>query len=30
MNKKIDTPLDNLCKGFPEEMAQYINYCRGL
>ncbi len=30
MEKKKNTPLDQLCKGFPDEMAQYIQYCRGI
>jgi len=28
--KKIGTPVDLLTKGYPEEFAQYLNYCRGL
>lgn len=30
MEKKKSTPLEQLCKGFPEELAQYILYCRNL
>jgi len=28
--KKIKTPIDVLCKGYPAEFAQYLNYCRSL
>jgi len=28
--KKMSTPVEVLCKGFPAEFAMYINYCRGL
>ena len=28
--KKMSTPVEVLCKGFPEEFAMYLNYCRGL
>jgi len=28
--KKMSTPVDVLCKGYPAEFAMYINYCRGL
>jgi casein kinase 1 len=28
--KKQSTPIELLCKGFPAEFAQYLNYCRGL
>jgi len=28
MNKKIHFALDQLCKGFPDEFIQYIQYCR--
>lgn len=27
---KISTTVETLCKGFPEEFATYINYCRKL
>jgi len=30
MEAKIATPIETLCKGFPEEFATYLNYCRGL
>jgi len=28
--KKMSTPIEVLCKGFPAEFAMYLNYCRGL
>ncbi|XP_037684959.1 casein kinase I-like [Choloepus didactylus] len=28
--KKMSTPAEVLCKGFPAEFAMYLNYCRGL
>jgi len=28
--KKMSTPVEVLCKGFPSEFAMYLNYCRGL
>ena len=28
--KKMSTPVEVLCKGFPAEFALYLNYCRGL
>lgn len=28
--KKMSTPVDVMCKGFPPEFATYLNYCRGL
>ncbi|XP_014096406.1 casein kinase I [Bactrocera oleae] len=28
--KKMSTPIETLCKGFPAEFAMYINYCRSL
>merc|ERR1711972_101490 len=28
--KKMSTPVDTLCKGFPAEFSMYLNYCRGL
>lgn len=28
--KKLSTPVDNLCKGQPSEFATYLHYCRGL
>lgn len=30
MEKKIASPIDVLCKGFPEEFASFINYTREL
>lgn len=27
---KLNTPLDELCKGFPAEFEQYLKYCRNL
>ena len=30
MEKKIETKLHELCKGFPEEFASYLQYCRNL
>jgi len=30
METKIATPIETLCKGYPEEFAVYLNYCRGL
>uniref|UniRef100_G3VDE6 non-specific serine/threonine protein kinase n=1 Tax=Sarcophilus harrisii TaxID=9305 RepID=G3VDE6_SARHA len=28
--KKMSTPVEVLCQGFPAEFAMYLNYCRGL
>uniref|UniRef100_A0A915EPC9 non-specific serine/threonine protein kinase n=1 Tax=Ditylenchus dipsaci TaxID=166011 RepID=A0A915EPC9_9BILA len=28
--KKMSTPVEELCAGFPEAFARYINYCKGL
>src|SRR5690606_36396105 len=28
--KKISTPIEELTKGFPQEFATYLNYCRSL
>lgn len=28
--KKMSTPVEVLCKGFPAEFCTYLNYCRGL
>lgn len=28
--KKMSTPIEVLCKGFPAEFAMYLNYCRSL
>ncbi|CAF3331972.1 unnamed protein product [Rotaria socialis] len=30
LEKKMSTPVEILCKGFPAEFAMYLNYCRGL
>ena len=30
MEKKISTPAEILCKGFPQELATFINYARNL
>ena len=30
MEKKISTPIDVLCKGYPDEFAKYLSYCRNL
>jgi casein kinase 1 len=29
-DKKMSTPIELLCKGFPPEFAIYLNYCRSL
>lgn len=28
--KKKNTPIEELCKGFPDEFVKYFNYCRSL
>lgn len=28
--KKMSTPIEELCRGFPAEFATYLNYCRTL
>eukprot|EP01136_Pigoraptor_vietnamica_P036485 Opistho-1_new@103136 len=28
--KKMSTPVEVLCKGYPPEFATYLNYCRSL
>uniref|UniRef100_A0A0A9WZ79 non-specific serine/threonine protein kinase n=1 Tax=Lygus hesperus TaxID=30085 RepID=A0A0A9WZ79_LYGHE len=28
--KKMSSPIDELCKGYPAEFALYLNYCRSL
>ncbi len=28
--KKMSTPVEVLCKGYPAEFSLYLNYCRGL
>lgn len=30
MEKKMQTPIDTLCRGLPPEFNQYITYCRNL
>ncbi|CAK57370.1 unnamed protein product (macronuclear) [Paramecium tetraurelia] len=30
MEKKVETSSDVLCKGFPVELSQYLNYCKQL
>ncbi len=30
MEKKMSTSLETLCKGFPAEFVNYLNYCRSL
>jgi len=30
MKKKMSTPIEELCKGFPCEFVTYLNYCRNL
>ncbi|CAD8110671.1 unnamed protein product [Paramecium primaurelia] len=30
MEKKLETSSDVLCKGFPIELSQYLNYCKHL
>lgn len=30
MDKKISTPPEILCKGFPNELTNFINYARNL
>ena len=30
MEKKIETQLEVLCKGFPDHFINYLNYCRSL
>lgn len=27
---KLNTPIDELCKGYPAEFEQYLKYCRNL
>jgi hypothetical protein len=29
-DKKLSTSIEALCKGYPEEFAIYMNYCRSL
>ncbi|CAG9311478.1 unnamed protein product [Blepharisma stoltei] len=30
MERKMNTPVETLCRSFPPEFVAYINYCRGL
>lgn len=30
MEKKISTPAEVLCKGYPQELASFINYARNI
>jgi len=30
MEKKLCTPVDTLCKGFPSEFVHYLTYCKNL
>mmetsp|Transcript_15929 Transcript_15929/g.45363 ORF Transcript_15929/g.45363 Transcript_15929/m.45363 type:complete len:319 (-) Transcript_15929:574-1530(-) len=30
MEKKMSTPVEVLCKGYPAEFSTYLNYCRAL
>ena len=30
MEKKMETSADVLCRGFPIEFVQYLNYCKNL
>jgi casein kinase 1 len=30
MEKKMTIPVEELCKGFPEEFTTYLNYCKAL
>lgn len=30
MEKKVSTPTEVLCKGYPLEFATYLNYCKNL
>jgi len=30
MEKKLTTPVDTLCKGFPVEFVHYMTYCKNL
>ena len=26
----MNTPVETLCRGFPDELMVYLNYCKGL
>lgn len=30
MEKKITTSSETLCKGFPQELVSFLNYCKNL
>jgi casein kinase 1 len=30
LEKKMSTPAEVLCKGFPNELVKYLNYAKGL
>jgi casein kinase 1 len=30
MEKKISTPIEVLCRGYPDEFSKYLSYCRNL
>ncbi|CAG9323835.1 unnamed protein product [Blepharisma stoltei] len=30
MERKLNTPIELLCRGFPPELTMFIQYCRGL
>ena len=30
MEKKLATPIDQLCKGFPDELSKFLIYSRNL
>ena len=30
LDKKMSTPAEVLCKGFPNELAKFLNYAKGL
>ena len=30
MEKKMQTPVETLCKGFPRQISSYLNYCKNL
>jgi len=29
-DRKLNTPVEEFCRGFPEEFATYLNYCKSL
>jgi hypothetical protein len=30
MEKKLSTPVEVLCKGYPDEFVKYLAYCRNI